>query len=80
MIFRESIRLSTMICVRLGFTDHAMIKRFFENGLVHPDTCGGIGLWVAVHQQGPLFRYGKGGGEIDRRRGLSHAPFLIGNA
>src|SRR3990172_7990377 len=38
-----------------------------------------VRLGVHVHEKGPLLHHGKGGGEIDRRGGLPHPPFLVGN-
>ena len=43
------------------------------------ETAGGVGLRVAVDEQGLGAVSGKGRGKVNRRGGFAHAALLIGN-
>ena len=48
-------------------------------GALAADAARGVGLGVEVDEQDLLARQGEGGGQIDGRRGLADAAFLVGD-
>ena len=60
------------------------VRRFVDGAAVAgcalaADAAGGVGLRVEVDEQDVLAGDGEGGGQVDRRGGLSDAALLIGD-
>jgi len=62
------------------FTQHYLVDRRLQFGLVDARAHGGIALRVEVDQQHALVQFSQSRRQVDRGRGLAHPTLLVRNA